>query len=117
MKFEDQQRRINLGEFIPEAELVREPEPVEDRIVKVEEYEQEGAGLEEFLLSLIDYQDIVKAKTDHFSIYQPMGLAPMTAAQDEFYLRDFYAFPNPSRGNAAVNFRIQPGLADSVRMI
>ncbi len=59
---------------------------------------------------------VVKAKTTHFSIYQPMGLAPTTAAQDEFYFRDQYAFPNPSRGNAAVTFRIQPGLADTVEV-
>lgn len=71
----------------------------------------------EELPSVVDRaRKVVKAKTDHFSIYQPMGLAPMTAAQDEFYFRDSYAFPNPSRGGSLVTFRIQPGLADSVEV-
>ncbi|PIR15056.1 MAG: hypothetical protein COV48_16490 [Elusimicrobia bacterium CG11_big_fil_rev_8_21_14_0_20_64_6] len=59
---------------------------------------------------------VLRAKTDHFSIYQPMGLAPTTAAQDEFSLRDAYAFPSPSRGGAAVTFRVQPGLAETVEL-
>ncbi len=59
---------------------------------------------------------VVKAKTDHFSIYQPMGLAPTTVAQDEFYFRDQYAFPNPSRNGALITFRIQPGLSDTVEV-
>ena len=56
------------GEAIPDSELIREPEPYEDRIVKVDEFENEGASLEEFLLSLIDYQDIVKAKTERWRL-------------------------------------------------
>ncbi len=59
---------------------------------------------------------VVKAKTDHFSIYQPMGLAPTSAAQDEFYFRDQYAFPNPMRGGGNVTFRILPGLAQTVEV-
>ncbi len=59
---------------------------------------------------------VVKAKTDHFSIYQPMGLAPTTVAHDEFYFRDQYAFPNPSRGGSLITFRIQPGLAETVEV-
>jgi hypothetical protein len=31
-----------LGEKIPENELIRDPEPYEDKIVKVEEFEKEG---------------------------------------------------------------------------
>jgi hypothetical protein len=59
---------------------------------------------------------VLKAKTDHFSIYQPMGLAPTSIAQDEFYFRDAYVFPNPSRGGAFITFRIQPGLAETVEV-
>jgi hypothetical protein len=59
---------------------------------------------------------VLKAKTDHFSIYQPMGLAPTSIAQDEFYYRDSYVFPNPSRGGALITFRIQPGLAETVEL-
>ncbi|MCR4295667.1 MAG: IPT/TIG domain-containing protein, partial [Elusimicrobia bacterium] len=39
----------------------------------------------EALASVVDRaRKVVTAKTDHFSIYQPLGLAPATAAQDEF---------------------------------
>ncbi|MBI2788513.1 MAG: T9SS type A sorting domain-containing protein, partial [Elusimicrobia bacterium] len=71
----------------------------------------------EELPSVVDRaRKVVTAKTDHFSIYQPMGLAPTAASQDEFYFRDAYAFPNPSRGGSAVTFRIQPGLAETVEV-
>ncbi|MBI2788089.1 MAG: IPT/TIG domain-containing protein [Elusimicrobia bacterium] len=71
----------------------------------------------EELPSVVDRaRKVVTAKTDHFSIYQPMGLAPTTAAQDEFYFRDVYAFPNPVRGGSLVTFRIQPGLAETVEV-
>ncbi|MBI2787150.1 MAG: IPT/TIG domain-containing protein, partial [Elusimicrobia bacterium] len=70
----------------------------------------------EELPSVVDRaRRVVRAQTSHFSIYQPMGIAPTTAAQDEFYFRDQYAFPNPSRGGA-VTFRIQPGLADTIEL-
>lgn len=68
LKKEDQERRVAAGEFIPEQELIKEPEPYEERLVKVDEFENEGAGLEEYLLSLIDYQDIVKAKTERWKL-------------------------------------------------
>lgn len=67
-KKDEQDKRIAAGEVIAEAELIREPEPVEERLVKVDEFEQEGSSLEEFLLSLIDYQDIVKAKTERWRL-------------------------------------------------
>lgn len=71
----------------------------------------------EALASVVDRaRKVVTAKTDHFSIYQPLGLAPTTVAQDEFYYRDSYAFPNPSRGGALVTFRIQPGLAETIEL-
>ncbi|MDE2491034.1 MAG: hypothetical protein KGM24_09300, partial [Elusimicrobia bacterium] len=62
----------------------------------------------------------VTAKTPHFSLYQVLGstgtgtIAPLAVADPTFTYHDAYAFPNPSRGNAAVTFRIEPGLADSV---
>lgn len=69
------------------------------------------------LASTVDkLRKVVIAQTDHFSIYQPLGLAPTSAAQDEFYYRDHYAYPNPSRNGAAVTFRIQPGLAQTVEV-
>ncbi len=71
----------------------------------------------EALTSVVDkVRKVVRAQTDHFSIYQPLGLAPTTAAQDEFYYRDHYAYPNPSRNGALVYFRIQPGLAQTVEV-
>ena len=42
LKKEDQEKRIAAGEFIPEAELIRDPEPYEEKIVKVDEFENEG---------------------------------------------------------------------------
>ena len=68
LKKEDQEKRVAAGEFIPEAEMIREPEPYEDRLVKVEEFDTEGAGLDEYLLSLVDYQDVVKAKTERWRL-------------------------------------------------
>ena len=65
---EDQQKRIAAGETIPEAELVREPESYEERLVKIDEFESEGSSLEECLLALIDYQDIVKAKAERWKL-------------------------------------------------
>ena len=62
---------------------------------------------------------VVRAQTSHFSLYQAMApqvqpLASGGGAYDAFGLRAHYAFPNPSRRGAAVDFRIQTGLADSV---
>lgn len=63
-KQEEQQKRIELGEEIPEDELIKDPEPYEERLEKLDEFEDEGHALEEFLLSLMDFQDVVKAKTE-----------------------------------------------------
>jgi len=66
--------------------------------------------------SVVDLiKKVVKAQTGHFSIYQPMAIGVTTAAQDEFYLRDHFAYPNPVRGGL-VTFRVQPGLADTVEV-
>ena len=51
----EQQKRLALGEHIPEAERIKDPEPYEERTVGVKEFEAEGQGFEEYLLSLIDY--------------------------------------------------------------
>lgn len=59
---------------------------------------------------------VARARTTHFSLYQPLAPILPAAALDEFGLRDQYAFPNPSRQGAAVTFRIQPGIADSVEV-
>lgn len=50
VKKEEQEKRIKLGEIIPESELIRDPEPYEEKVVKFEEFESEGQSLEEFLL-------------------------------------------------------------------
>lgn len=49
---------------MPAEELIKDPEPYEERLVKLDEFEDEGHALEEFLLSLMDYQDVVKAKAE-----------------------------------------------------
>jgi hypothetical protein len=64
----EQTKKLALGEFVAEAELVKEHEPYEERTVNLKEFEAEGLGFEEYLLSLIDYQDIVKAKTERWKL-------------------------------------------------
>ena len=44
--------------------MIKDPEAYEERLYKLDEFEDEGHALEEFLLSLIDYQDVVKAKME-----------------------------------------------------
>jgi hypothetical protein len=58
----------------------------------------------------------VRARTDHFSLYQPLvpGSASPASATTAFGLIDVYAFPNPSRGRQGVTIRAQVGLADQV---
>jgi hypothetical protein len=59
----------------------------------------------------------LKAKTDHFSLYQPMvmGVKPEATASSDFNFRDVYAFPNPAKG-VNPTFRVQAGRADSVEL-
>jgi hypothetical protein len=59
---------------------------------------------------------VVRAKTNHFSLYQPLlpGDYAVAAAAESFSHIDHYAFPNPSRGGQAVTIRVQAGRADSV---
>jgi len=68
LKQEEQKKRMELGEQIAEEELIRDPEPYEEQMKKVEEFEEEGSHLDELLLSLIDYQDVVKAKNDRWKL-------------------------------------------------
>lgn len=58
---------------------------------------------------------LLRARTDHFSLYQPLlpGFSP-AAATAEFRLVDVYAFPNPARRSQNVTVRTQVGLADEV---
>lgn len=42
------------------------PESTEEKHLKIAEFEPEGASFEEFLLSLGDYTDVVKAKTERW---------------------------------------------------
>jgi len=69
---------------------------------------------------LVSGQYTLTTQTGHFSRYQPLHNGPLSpaigggGAFDVFGLRASYAFPNPSHHGAAVDLRIQPGLADSV---
>jgi hypothetical protein len=58
----------------------------------------------------------VRARTDHFSLYQPMVLADLLVqAEESFGLKELYAFPNPAkRTNPCI--RLQTGLADSAKV-
>ena len=40
--------------------------PYEERLYKLDEFEDEGHAFEEFLLSIVDFQDVVKAKTEQW---------------------------------------------------
>ena len=85
-KKEEQEKRIELGETVPEEELIKEPEPYEERLYKLDEFEEEGKALEEFLLSLMEYQDVVKAKAEKWKeailveTYAPGPLLSMVAS-------------------------------------
>ena len=54
-KLEEQQKRLEQGAEIPEEELIKEPEPYEEQLAKLDEFEEEGKALEEFMISLIDF--------------------------------------------------------------
>lgn len=70
----------------------------------------------EKLDSSVDTQNqIVRAQTTHFSLYQIFG-GGASATINDWSLRAAYAFPNPARDGGAVTIRIQPGLADSVEV-
>ena len=57
---------ISNHELIPADQLMKIPESTEDKHLKIAEFEPEGASFEEFLLSLGDYTDVVKAKTERW---------------------------------------------------
>ena len=48
--------------------MIRDPEPYEEKNIKFGEFEVEGAALEEFLMTLGDYSDVVRAKTERWKI-------------------------------------------------
>jgi hypothetical protein len=82
------------------------------------------AGDWEKLASSVDTQNqIVRAQTWHFSLYQlfaggssPTGFGTL-AADPTFAFRDAYAFPNPAHGSdGAAVIRVQVGQADSVEV-
>lgn len=47
--------------------MIKNPDPIEEKIFKFDEFEVEGNSLEEFLLTLGDYSDVVRAKTDRWT--------------------------------------------------
>ncbi|MCR4295434.1 MAG: hypothetical protein NUW21_07855, partial [Elusimicrobia bacterium] len=74
---------------------------------------------EKLASSLDSRNQIVRAQTSHFSLYQIFGggsaaSAPAGPDDPTFKVNASYAFPNPSRGAAPVVIRVQPGQADSV---
>lgn len=46
--------------------MIKEPGPVEEKHLRIKEFESEGASFEEFLLSLGDYTDVVKGKSERW---------------------------------------------------
>jgi hypothetical protein len=71
------------------------------------------------LLSELDpIHHTVRARTDHFSLYQPLVPGIFTAANTDsnFTLHQVYAFPNPARGAGGATIRVQPGQADWVEV-
>ena len=46
--------------------MIRDPEPYEEKHYKFSEFEAEGSALEEFLMTLGDYSDVVRAKTERW---------------------------------------------------
>jgi len=74
----------------------------------------------EKLESSVDAQNqIVRAQTSHFSLYQIFGggsaaSTPVGPNDPTFAVHAAYAFPNPSRRAEPAVIRIQPGQADSV---
>lgn len=62
-----QKAKIANGEHIIDLDLIKDPAPIEEKLIKFDEFESEGAALEEFLLTLGDYSDIVRAKTDRWT--------------------------------------------------
>jgi hypothetical protein len=58
---------------------------------------------------------IVRAKTDHFSLYQVMAAAPaVPAAGSDFAMREIFVFPNPAKAGAKPRLHIEVGFADLV---
>jgi len=58
----------NFDNLISQTTIPLEAKEVEERIVKFMEFESEGAALDEFLLSLGDYIDVAKAKTERWKL-------------------------------------------------
>jgi len=54
--------------LISQTTIPAEAKEVEERIIKFMEFESEGAALDEFLLSLGDYIDVAKAKTERWKL-------------------------------------------------
>lgn len=61
--FRIQEEKLKSGAPIPDSELIRLPEAVEERIVRALEVEREGGSFEEYLLSL-GYVDVVYTQTE-----------------------------------------------------
>ena len=77
------------------------------------------SGEWEILASEVDKQaQIVRAKTDHFSLYQVFsGAGPEVAAPAlGFVFGQVYAFPNPSRPGQNPSIHVEAGSADNIEI-
>lgn len=60
---------------------------------------------------------VVRAQTDHFSLYQVLaGGSPAAAAAGELSFGEVYAFPNPARPGQTPTIHVDAGTAESVEV-
>ncbi|HXS99948.1 MAG TPA: T9SS type A sorting domain-containing protein [Elusimicrobiota bacterium] len=82
-------------------------------------YWNPATGAWEKLASSVDTQNqIVRAQTSHFSLYQLFGggITVLANGDPTFTFHDAYVYPNPARGAGTAIFVIQVGQADSVEV-
>lgn len=91
------------------------PKGVAENELSVHYWNPVNGGWEKLQSSVDTQNQIVRAQTTHFSLYQIFSGGSGTGSTgDDFHLREMYAFPNPAHGGSAVTIRVQPGPADSV---
>jgi hypothetical protein len=111
-------------EFGPEGARFTKPVTLElpfDRSAQGElaiHYWNPGAGQWEKLASSVDRQaGLVRAQTDHFSLYQVMASTALTpAAGAALAFGDVYSFPNPARPGQNPTIHVEAGSADRLEL-
>ncbi|MBI5624770.1 MAG: IPT/TIG domain-containing protein [Elusimicrobia bacterium] len=116
-------------EFGPEGTRFSKPATIElpydprllgpgqsERLVSVHYWDPAGRQWQALASEVDTSRKRVRAKTEHFSLFQPMAPSQAVAqAEESFSLREVYAFPNPAkRQNPTI--RLQVGKADSARV-